>query len=1016
MVLAVVGAVALFTIVGFFVVPPIVKRQLETRLSRQLHRPVSIGRLRTNPFELSETIDSVQVRDLDGGPLLSWEHLYINFELWSTIFRRQLVFSDISIEKPFLRARIRPSGELGFSDIIDSLNAPSAPSPKNDLPSRPPVVWINSLHVGGARIDVVDSARTAAGFTTTIGPFRIEVQNFATLRDNSGRYAFSGSTESGEQFSWRGTFSVDPLRSAGEFAILNVRLGKYRPFYERTIGWDFAGGTTSLTSGYELDLSPKPRRVMRLVNAALHVDSAALMEHGTKDVVVRVPVLSLTGTQVDYLKSTMTIASIATSGGTVDARRSRDSTVNIVRMIEPLLAEPPEGAKRAERWRYTIGRFEADKYTVIVDDSTTARPAKLSLSDVTLRVDSIRDDSDAVSPARTSFTWGGGGSATADGRLTILRSKGQLAVTLQKVALGPLDPYLDNAGKFLVMRGTASADVRTTFDLLDPKRTDATLDGNMRFENVATVDQVNKSPFVSWRSLSLAGISISQREKKVVVRNVVLDAPVVALTIFPDRTTSLARIFPSDSAHRVVVDTSSLEPEPASRADSTAPDTLAAGETADSAASKDSVGAPAVIAAGHDSTTPATHANARSAPRGRPGTTTIGGIRIINGTVRITDKSIQPTATFALTKITGTTGSISSTQLNRGALDMTAAVDDVAPVKLSGTFNPLNSNEESRVRIQSEGIQMVTFSPYVGRYFGYGVAKGTMRLDLKYNVRARKFDSENVITLDQFDFDDKVESPEAIHVPIRLALALLKDQNGIAVIDVPASGNIDDPHFKLIRVIMRAIVNVLKKVVVAPFKLLGGLFGGGSKTDLSKVDFTAGTDTLGADQKKSLDALTKALQERPALKLEIQGAVDTLADVKALKTKQLDQELRAEKASSKQGKAPEVVSADSTKLSAAERPALLWAAYTKAFPSDSVVLAHKKKEKNPPLDADEMQQRLMEQATLPEGELHALSSGRAKACQDYLVGKGIDPTRILAAPESDGRAGTAGARALFKLQ
>ena len=189
-------------------------------------------------------------------------------------------------------------------------------------------------------------------------------------------------------------------------------------------------------------------------------------------------------------------------------------------------------------------------------------------------------------------------------------------------------------------------------------------------------------------------------------------------------------------------------------------------------------------------------------------------------------------------------------------------------------------------------MDLTPTSPYAGKYAGYGIAEGKLNLDLDYHLVGKKLISKNVITLDRFTFGDQVNSPDATHLPVRLAVAILKDRDGKIVLDVPIQGSLDDPKFRIGKVVSRAVVNILEKVATSPFSLLGAAFGGGE--DLGWQDFAAGRAELTRrTDKNRLDTLVKALDARPALKLEISGSIDPDGDREGLQRAALDQEIRA---------------------------------------------------------------------------------------------------------------------------
>jgi hypothetical protein len=166
-----------------------------------------------------------------------------------------------------------------------------------------------------------------------------------------------------------------------------------------------------------------------------------------------------------------------------------------------------------------------------------------------------------------------------------------------------------------------------------------------------------------------------------------------------------------------------------------------------------------------------------------------------------------------------------------------------------------------------------------------------LNLDLDYKLVGKKLTSQNKITLDRFTFGDRVNSPEATTLPVRLAIAILKDREGKIILDVPVDGRIDDPKFHIGGVVMGALVNVLVKVATSPFSLIGAAFGGGGE-ELGYQEFAVGRAELTAGEEKKLDTIAKALFERPALNLEIAGSIDPEGDREGLQRVALDKEIR----------------------------------------------------------------------------------------------------------------------------
>src|SRR5262252_5162622 len=199
----------LYTIFGFFVLPVIVRRQLEKRLTAALHRETTIARVRTNPYAFSVTIDGFLVKDPDGTPFISWDRFYVKHTLWRIILR-ELTLEKVALVQFHARVAMDKNGRLNFQDLVDE--GSSTPEPPPEKEKKAPLVFaVQELDIQQAQVDFSDRSRRRP-FDSTIGPFDILLVGFQTRPDSTSPYSFAGRTESGETFSWAGNFLTEPLR------------------------------------------------------------------------------------------------------------------------------------------------------------------------------------------------------------------------------------------------------------------------------------------------------------------------------------------------------------------------------------------------------------------------------------------------------------------------------------------------------------------------------------------------------------------------------------------------------------------------------------------------------------------------------------------------------------------------------------------------------------------------------------------------------------------------------------
>ncbi|MBL9214150.1 MAG: DUF748 domain-containing protein, partial [Opitutaceae bacterium] len=379
-------------------------------------------------------------------------------------------------------------------------------------------------------------------------------------------------------------------------------------------------------------------------------------------------------------------------------------------------------------------------------------------------------------------------------------------------------------------QGTLAANLGATVAAA-PDGADLAAEGGVRLENFGLVDGVNQDELAGFVSLTLGGLKVATRPRlAVTLEEVSLAGPYARIRVHPDRTLNLAQV--------------ARVPSPAA-----AP-------------------APASGAAG-------------PAPR-----IEIGKVVIAGGDFSLADRSVEPNVRLAVSQFGGSITGLSSENPGRGEVDLRARVDGTGPIVITGKLDPLGAAKHVDLRLDFKHIDLLPLSPYSGKYAGYELARGQLGLDVKFRLDGRQVDAANVITLDQFTFGAPVASPDATALPVRLGVALLKDTDGRIVIDVPVQGSYDDPSFRVGRVVLRVVVNLLTKAAVSPFALLGSMFGGGGE-ELAFQEFAPGASELQPAESAKLATLVKALAGRPGLSLAIEGGSDPAADAFALRRARL---------------------------------------------------------------------------------------------------------------------------------
>jgi hypothetical protein len=865
-----------FTVTGFFVLPPILKSQLQRRLGAELNRPVSIGKVRVNPYALSVSLENLEVREKDGsGSFFGWQRLYVNFDALGSLLG-DWVLSEIVLDGFHARVVINKDGTLNFSDLIAKFGTPPAPAfaAPPAKPSRP--LRIGNLRINDARVDFADDTRRKP-FQTTVGPLSFSLVNFRTVGERGAPYHFEAVTEAGEKFVWSGTLSADPVHSTGEFGIENLALPKYMPYADQALRADITAGRLTLRGRYEIGLDAR-NRVLRLADGALNLHGLRIDEPANGQPAIELAALEVTGINADGVAMKAGISRVALSGGHLAVRREKDGALNLLALLPPagpVPAAAPASAPSASPLDLTVGEVALKDFRIDLIDLAAPRPVQLGLSSLQCSLKNVTLAEGAVMPLQLSLAWAPHGTLQVDGSVSI---KPMLRVALKvdaaNLAILPLSPYLEQFANAHITQGAVSTSSKVQLTVADQQPA-LTFEGDVQVEKFGLVDGAHSEDLAGFSALALHGLKVSTAPQlSVALAEVTLAGPYARVRIDQDKSLNLAAV------------------------------------------AKPTGAAPAAVKTGEAAPLPKIE---------------IGRVTITDGDFSFTDRSLEPNVKITMNQFGGTLAGLSSGNLGKADVDLKATVDGVGPVAITGKLDPLSQNPFVDLNVDVKSVDLLPLSPYSGRFAGYELARGKLFLTIKARVADRKVDMANVITLNQFTFGAPTNSPDAIHLPVRLGVALLKDLDGKIVIDVPVAGSFDDPSFRIGKVVWRVIGNLLTKAAVSPFSLVGSMFGGGGE-ELSYQEFAPGAVAPLPTEERKLETLVKALTNRPGLNLGIEGSYDAAADAYALKQQKLADLIRRQIWEARRAVDPNIPPSEQLTITPEEHVAMVKKLFDEKFP------------------------------------------------------------------------------------
>jgi Domain of Unknown Function (DUF748) len=672
----------------------------------------------------------------------------------------------------------------------------------------------------------------------------------------------------------------------------------------------------------------------------------------------------------------------------------------------------------------TVGTLSLSNCTVQLEDLANPRPARLTLDQITVNATNLSNLPLTNFTTALSLRWNTNGTLHTEVNASLAPPSADIHLAFANIELHPLDPYLDSRLSVFIIGSKLGMDGWIRLRAPSGSLPEVTFTGDTWLNDFNTVDGVLGEPLLKWDSVHISEINAALNPPEVTIKTIGVDGFYARLIIETNRTINLLaalRMSSTNGPSNAVAEAS------APAAEAKGKKSLLAGDT--------------VIS---------TNALAQLPLK----KFSVGSIVVTNTSANFTDRSVTPNVNMAVNQINGTIAGISSEDLQHADVDLHAKVDNVGPVEITGAINPFSKDQTNEIKIAVNDVDLTAASPYSGKFAGYRIAKGKLSMALAYHLHGRSLKSENVITLDQFTFGEKVNSPDATHLPVKLGIAVLKDRSGKIVLDVPIEGSLDDPQFRLHKVIVRAVWNVVEKAITSPFAVLGAMFGGKGQ-EISYQDFAAGSADLTPASKEKLDVLVKALYERPGLQLEISGSVDTNADKGGLRAVLLEKELRAQKWQMLRKGDREAVTPEQVVVTAEERPDLLKKLYADAFAKGLISTASNSAPNVPIVSqpavfkktvergasqlmareatptatptvagaqgastaADPMELALLNSIQVGDDDFQMLVSQRAKAVREYILQSGkVEAGRVFLTESKAAGLKTDGSRVYLQLQ
>ena len=936
-------AVFLYSLIGFLILPGIALRIANQQLAQYATVPASLQRVQLNPFSLELSLWGLSIGE-SGQEQLSFQRLYANLQS-DSLWSGALHLSDVELDGARTEILFGKDGTLNLTQLFRLPQSQAEPKAES---SEPFPLRIDSIRLREKSLRFQD-LRPSEAVEFAYDALDLELHNLSTLAGDNAEMTMTASGPHGAQIDWRGQISLTPITSSGSLSVSDGRLSTFWPYVRDALPLVLKEGQVDLSSDYRLDLSSGTE--LQLSKIKVQLAPFAIDDPQGKPL-VRLQRLDIDNTSLDLAKQQVVVGQVRSQGLEAWAAREADGQLDWQKLFtkpesaKPEAAEPKEQAGESKPWQVLLQDVQLRDYKAHLADRVPQQEVAVDVGPLNLDLKNFDSLGDKPFDLRLDTGLGKQGKLQAAGNVQLSPTSAQLKVATQDIDLRLAQAYLSPFIRLELRSGLLGSDLDVQLRSTEPLALSVT--GSARVDQLHTLDTLRERDFVRWKQVRVGGIDY-RHGQSLAIERVELDQPYARFVINENLTTNVSEL---------------IVPQPASP-------------------------------------------NESKADAGKPLAIRIGGVAINDGSANFADFSLTPSFATAVQQMNGRIGVLDNQKPQAASVDIQGKVDRYAPMSIKGKLTPFDPLNSLDIATSFKNVELTTITPYSGKFAGYRIRKGRLNLDLHYRIEKGQLNAENKVLVENLQLGERVDSPDAVDLPIRLAVALLKDTQGRIAIELPVKGDLNNPEFSVMPIVWQTLRNLVLRTAQAPFKFIAGLVGGGN-VDLSTVPFAAGSAELEGDARQALDTLAKALGERPNLRLEVEGQAAQSADGPLLAEQRLQREFRETWYKVLQRRGDRVpASPDELTVAEDEQAALLEGIYRTRLkqqpPAEWAELDKEQRQQN-------MRTAVLDSWAQSKLLLRQLAQQRAATIKDYLVEQGgLYDERVylidanLGEPEADGR-------------
>jgi hypothetical protein len=818
----------IYTIIGFIAIPKIAKPQIENIINENITQKATIEKIHFNPFLFKFSIDNLKIADKNK-TTFSLKSISIDFSALKSIDKKHIHFKILKIVEPYINIIENPDGSFNLEKLLKQAKTQQPKQQKKESSSSDIKFQIFKTVIKNAQIDFTKIISDKTPYKISIHNFNYTFYDMGTFKNALASHTLEMKINKESTLAIKGGLRLNPFEMYGNVEIEKLKPKEFLDYKDDMLNFDLNKDSfINLSFGYKVNMIKDLK--IEIDHANLALNNLNIKKENKK--LLDLKSLNIDDLNLDYPQNIVNISSITFNKISSNIKSDKNGNLNLNDLVKNQEQSKEENKEETKPWQVKLKEFNIKNSDLTFNDlknslNVSSKDIDLKLEDFKLKDEKITLKNLNLSKVDLSFK---------QNRQTEIEAN-DISFDTQNFGFAQKNIELEKAifsvNSINIKEKKSSLDIKTKglrVEAVNNSFVNEKVDiYKLLFKNsfLSMIDRKNNQT-VQAKNINLTVDKISQKENELKIAKSLINKPELLI--------KLGKKIEEKQKEKKEEKVSVKE-------------------------------------------------NKKSDFK-----FDIGPVKINNMKMSFEDKNLPIPFKTNITELNGQFSRLNSTTSEPTKLNLEGKVDKYGYTKITGRVDINDIKLLTDTNLLFKNIAIKNFTPYSGKFVGRAIDEGKLNLDLKYNIKKSNLNAQNSIVISDIKLGKNIESKEAVNLPLELAIALLEDSSGVIDIDLPITGNVDDPQFSIAPIVWKAFVNLIVKAVASPFTLLGSLFNI-DEEKLKAIEFEYGKSNILTSEKESLDAIGKILKEKNRLAIKLQPVYDPNNDKFALQKSKFEKVL-----------------------------------------------------------------------------------------------------------------------------